>query len=225
MRDSHLDQQHKSSSHEHAAVEPSEIDWDERYGGDQLWSGAPNGSLVAEMSGVASPGRALDVGCGEGADAVWLSQQGWDVTALDVSRVALDRAAAAAEEAGVTVEWLHSGLLEAALEPGSFDLVTAHYPVLRRTPEEDAIRMLMDLVAPGGTLLFVHHADIDKVQAAEHGFDPEDYVQPRDVAAHLGSDWRVVVNERRSRHVERGGGAHHDADLVLRAVKALAEPS
>jgi SAM-dependent methyltransferase len=99
--------------------------WDQRYAStEQLWSGQPNTSLVTETRGL-RPGRALDVGCGEGADALWLAAPGWDVTALDVSRVALDRAADQAERVGVQVRWLHAGLVEAALPPASFDLVSA----------------------------------------------------------------------------------------------------
>ena len=110
------------------------------------------------------PGRALDVGCGDGADAVWLAQHGWQVTAIDVSRVALDRAVLHAEQDGATVEWLCAGLLEAALPAGAFDLASAQYSALRRTADDDAERTLLAAVAPGGTLLVVHHADIDTEQ-------------------------------------------------------------
>jgi 2-polyprenyl-3-methyl-5-hydroxy-6-metoxy-1,4-benzoquinol methylase len=102
--------------------------WDERYADrDQVWSGQPNHTLVTETREL-PPGRVLDVGCGEGADAVWLAENGWDVTALDVSRVALDRAEHHARLRGVRVNWLHAGLVEAALPPASFDLVSAQYP-------------------------------------------------------------------------------------------------
>lgn len=195
----------------------SDPDWDQRYAGaQQVWSGAPNGALVAEVTGLA-PGRALDVGCGEGADAVWLSARGWEVTALDVSRVALDRARAAARAAGAQVRWLLAGLVGAPLAPGGFDLVSAQYPALLRTPGRDAERALLAAVAPGGTLLVVHHADVDAEQAEAHGFDPADYVAPADVAALLDGDWRVEVDERRPRSVSGGAGAHHTHDLVLRA--------
>jgi SAM-dependent methyltransferase len=82
--------------------------------------------VIADLT----PGRVLDVGCGEGADAVWLARQGWDVTALEVSGVALQRAAGHARDAGVAVRWVHAGLVEAALPPGSFDLVSGQYPAL-----------------------------------------------------------------------------------------------
>ena len=83
-----------------AAARPSanEADWDHRYGGDQMWSGNPNGTLVNEIDGLAA-GRALDVGAGEGGDAVWLAEHGWQVTANDISQRALDRVAAVAERA------------------------------------------------------------------------------------------------------------------------------
>lgn len=191
--------------------------WDERYGAaEQVWSGRPNGALVTEVAALA-PGRALDVGCGEGADAAWLAGRGWDVTALDVSRVALERASRHAREAGVEVRWLHSGLVEAALPEGSFDLVSAQYPALPRTEAQEAERALLCAVAPGGTLLVVHHVH-DPGVAHEHDFDPEDFVAPADVAALLDDGWVVVVDEVRPRVVPVGGaGAHHVDDVVLRA--------
>jgi SAM-dependent methyltransferase len=192
-------------------------EWDERYASaEQVWSGRPNGALVAEVAGL-RPGRALDVGCGEGADVVWLAQQGWDVTGLDVSQVALDRAAMHARQAGASVRWVHADLVQAQLSAGAFDLVSAQYPALLRTPGDDAERALLAAVAPGGTLLVVHHADIDPEEAKARGFDPADYVGPADVAALLGDGWRVEVDEKRPRDITGGAGAHHTHDLVLRA--------
>jgi SAM-dependent methyltransferase len=181
-----------------------------------VWSGRPNGALVTEVAGLA-PGRALDVGCGEGADAVWLAQQGWDVTALDVSGVALERAARHAQEAAVPVRWLHAGLVEAALPAGAFDLVSAQYPALLSTPDHRAERALLAAVAPGGVLLVVHHADVDTDEARARGYDPADYVLPADVAALLGDGWDVALDPRRPRDVRGGAGAHHTHDVVLRA--------
>jgi SAM-dependent methyltransferase len=192
-------------------------DWDERYAeSGQVWSGRPNGALVTETEDL-SPGRALDVGCGEGADAVWLALRGWEVTGLDVSRVALGRAEAAAADAGVSVRWLAAGLLEAELEPGGFDLVSVQYPALRRTTHHDAERALLAAVAPGGTLLVVLHADVDAEQSREHGFDPGDYVGRDEVVAVLDDSWRVETDERRPRTVDGGSGAQHTHDLVLTA--------
>jgi SAM-dependent methyltransferase len=194
-------------------------DWDERYLlNTQIWSGQPNGALVTEV-GNAVPDRALDVGCGEGADAVWLAQRGWQVTALDVSKVALDRARAAALAAGVEIRWVHAGLLEATLPEASFDLVTAQYPALLKTPGNEAGQALFAAVAPGGTLLFVHHADMDHVHEGDHDFDPADYINVEDVRAAVTDGWEVAVDERRPRSVSGGGGAHHTEDLVLRLIR------
>jgi SAM-dependent methyltransferase len=195
----------------------SPAEWDERYASTaQMFSGRPNGALVTEVSGL-QPGRALDIGCGEGADAVWLAGRGWHVTALDVSRVALDRAALRAHDAGVHVEWVQSGIEDATLPQGAFDLVSAQYAALLRTPGNDAERALLEAVAPGGTLLFVHHADIDVEEAKARGFDPSDYVLPPDVSALLGDGWNVSFDERRPRDVPAGAGAQHTHDMVLRA--------
>lgn len=205
---------HEHPAHDHPAPGDSAA-WDERYAAaEQIWSGDPNGALVAEV-GDLTPGTALDVGCGEGADAVWLARRGWQVTGLDVSRVALDRAEQHAREAGVTVAWIRSGLVQAHLP--TFDLVSAQYPALRRTPEHEAEFALLRAVAPGGVLLLVHHADVEAGDG--HAFDPSDYVLPGDVAALLDGDqgWRIEVDERRPRFVRGGAGAGHTHDLVLRA--------
>ncbi len=193
-------------------------EWDRRYTEqEQLWSGKPNGALVAEVAGL-TPGRVLDVGCGEGADAVWLAREGWAVTGLEVSGVALERATRHAEDAGVSVRWVHAGLAEAALPPASFDLVSAQYPALLRTSDSAAERALLSAVAPGGLLLLVHHAGMDTHTAHDSGFDPADYVWPAMVTALLDDDWVVELDEQRPRTVPEGGaGAHHVDDVVVRA--------
>ncbi|MBP3035309.1 class I SAM-dependent methyltransferase [Arthrobacter sp. zg-ZUI100] len=195
----------------------SGIDWDQRYAEmDKLWSGQPNGALVHEVSGLV-PGRVLDVGCGEGADALWLAEQGWDVTALDVSKVALDRAVREADRRGLKVAWLHAGLVEAALPEASFDLVSAQYPALPATADKAAERALLGAVAPGGVLLIVHHLPPTPEEARARGFDPADYVSVADVAALLDDNWQIEVDEIRPRHVTTGAGAHHTEDVVVRA--------
>ncbi|MET7597936.1 class I SAM-dependent methyltransferase [Streptomyces sp. NPDC005481] len=193
-------------------------EWDTRYAErEQLWSGRPNGALEAEVAGL-TPGRALDVGCGEGADAVWLAREGWEVTAIEVSGVALERAARHARNAGVTVRWVHAALTEGALAPGSFDLVSAQYPALLRTPDAAAERALLAAVAPGGVLLVVHHAGMETRQADDGDFDPADYVWPSMISVLLDDDWEIEADEQRPRVAPDGGaGAHHTDDVVLRA--------
>ncbi len=209
--DDHSD---NNASNGHESVGES---WDRRYSDiDKLWSGEPNATLVRETRGL-RPGRVLDVGCGEGADALWLADEGWAVTALDVSRVALERAAAQAELVGLTVRWLHSGLVEAALPPRSFDLVTAQYPALFRTDENVAEHALLDAVALGGVLLVVHHPAPTEAEANAHGFTLNDYVGPSHVSALLDDDWEIELDETRPRHVVTGAGSHHTEDVILRA--------
>jgi SAM-dependent methyltransferase len=132
--------------------------WDELYlSKEQLFSGNPNSVLVTEVTGL-EPGRALDVGCGEGGDAIWLAGQGWQVTATDVSQVALDRAARALEASPGKhpVTWLRQDMIVTPPPAGAFDLVTAHYSVLAM--EGDVIlHNLISAVAPGGLLLVVAH--------------------------------------------------------------------
>ena len=205
--------EHGAAHHQAHSAE----DWDERYSGERVWSGSANEALVTEVSDM-SLGRALDVGCGEGADTVWLARRGWQVTALDISPKAVERTEAMAADAGVQVEGVAAGLLDAALVDASYELVSAMYPALLRTPTGEAEQRLLDLVAQGGTLLVVHHADIDREHALEHGCDPDEYVSPEDVRALAveRGGWDVVTDERRERKDVLGAGAHHRNDLVVR---------
>lgn len=219
-------------------------EWNERYSSsNQVWSGQPNGLLLREVEGLA-PGTALDVGAGEGADAVWLATRGWQVTAVDISSVAIDRARKAADAAGASVDWRVGDIAEVA---GQFDLVTAFYPVVPK--EGEMFARICDRVAPGGTLLFVHHVpgyghtehghpEHGHPQAGgperghqEHGAhghahepghrgpDFEMFMTPADARAALGHGWEVVKDEVVDRHVDGGAGAHHRFDGLLRAVK------
>jgi SAM-dependent methyltransferase len=134
--------------------------WDARYGSsERVWSGKPNIILVREVTGV-KPGAALDLGCGEGADAIWLAQQGWRVTAVDISRVALDRAARHAEEmhVGERIDWQRHDLAM-SFPAGTFDLVSAQFlHSSADLPRERILRTAVSAVAPGGLLLIVGHA-------------------------------------------------------------------
>lgn len=209
-----------------AASRPSanEADWDHRYGATQMWSGNPNGSLVRETESLAA-GRALDVGAGEGGDAVWLAERGWAVTATDISSQALARVAAAAAERGLDIACVHADAT--ALDPfdgGRFDLVSAQYASIPRCPDGRGVRNLLDAVAPGGTLVMVGHdltpmrTPID-TRTHSRMFDPDAYVRVDDVAAALADDpdWHVEVHETRPRPAGAASAVHHVDDVVLRA--------
>lgn len=202
----------------------NESDWDHRYRGTRMWSGNANGSLVHEVTDM-SPGRALDVGAGEGGDALWLESRGWQVTASDISQEALDQVEAEAERRGVAIECLQADAN--AFEPfgaDTFDLVTAHYASIPHTPDRRAIDNMLGAVAPGGTLLVVGH-DLEPmrrpVDTSRHSrmFDADAYVSADDVAAALtdAQGWQVEVHERRSRPPGHAAASHHVDDIVLRA--------
>lgn len=113
--------------------------WDEMYRSrDQVFSGAPNGVLVTEVTDL-PPGQALDVGCGEGADALWLARRGWQVTAVDISRTALQRAAAAATDITGRVAWTRADLTITPPPAGAFDLVSVQYFPLPHQPDHTAL--------------------------------------------------------------------------------------
>lgn len=189
-------------------------EWDERYAtyADRMPDDAPSAVMI-EVAGSLAPGAALDVGCGIGANAIWLAAHGWDTTALDVSQVALDRAATRAQRAAVDVRWLRGRLEDLAVAPSDF--VVAHYPALRHSPGNDAERALLAAVAPGGTLLVVHHANVEIELAKAHGFDPSDYVSHDDVVGILGDDWDVTVERDRPRDVPAGFDGQHTHDDVI----------
>jgi len=191
--------------------------WDELYANTaQMSSGRPSPALVTEVSGL-RPGRALDVGCGEGADAVWLAGHGWTVTAVEVSQVALTRAALRAQDAAVQVQWVHAGLVDAQLPSAGFDLVSVQYPALPSSAGRDAERALLAAVAPQGLLLVVHHVGFNGQEAKSHGFDAADYVSPTDVVdALLDEDWHVQIDTRRPSEAPVGP-LQHTHDVVLRA--------
>jgi SAM-dependent methyltransferase len=209
-----------------AAVRPSanEAAWDHRYGGDQIWSGNPNGTLVNEVNGLA-PGRALDVGAGEGADVLWLAEHGWTVTASDISQRALDRVAAEATRRGLRVECHHmdANALD-AYENAAFDLVSAQYASIPRTPDGRGVQNLLNAVAPGGILLVVTH-DLEPMRthiatpAHSRPFDPDAFLRVDDFAAVLtaSSAWDVEVHETRPRPAGAVTASEHVDDVVLRA--------
>jgi SAM-dependent methyltransferase len=191
--------------------------WDELYGSrEQLFSGNPNGVLITEVAELA-PGRALDVGCGEGGDALWLARRGWRVTAVDISQVALDRAAVAGADVAGRVAWTRGDLTSATLPAGSFDLVSAQYFPLPRQADHAALRTLLASVAPGGTLLIAGHDLADLPPEHGHGADPADFYQPGEIAELLEADWMVLVDETRPRTAPAPEGTQHVNDTVLRA--------
>jgi SAM-dependent methyltransferase len=194
--------------------------WEERYrsGAERVGGRRPNPQLVAEVGDVA-PATALDAGCGEGSDAVWLASRGFRVTAVDVSPTALGRArelaAACGPEVAGRIAWVEADLTSFTPE-GLFDLVVACY-VHVAGPADELHRRLAAAVAPGGTLLVVGHHPSDPHSHA-HADVPGVQVTPEEVAAVLlPEDWDVAVAEARTRRVDHDGREVVFCDVVVRA--------
>jgi len=198
--------------------------WDEHWrqaAGHERAAAPPNPHLVRELAGL-SPGRALDAGCGEGAEAIWLATQGWQVTAADISADALARAAARATQAGLgqDVQWIRADLT--AWEPAApFELVTTHYahPTM---PQLEFYERLARWVAPGGTLLIVghlHRAEHQGVHGHAHEPPAEASATPAGITGLLEPlGWRILLAEKRERTTQGRDAVLHD--VIVRAVRS-----
>jgi SAM-dependent methyltransferase len=198
--------------------------WDERYAGrEHVWSGRPNPQLVAEVSALA-PGTALDVGSGEGADAVWLAGRGWRVTGIDISAVGLSRAAEHAAQAGAEIagriEWRRVDLFAEPFEPlGTYDLVSSQYLHLPPEVRAPAFGRLAESVAPGGRLLVVSHHPLDLEIPGLRPNVPELFYPAGELAGLLDpARWDIVAEAARERTVDRPTGERVTVrDAVLHA--------
>jgi SAM-dependent methyltransferase len=191
-------------------------DWNARYAQRELvWSAEPNRLFAAEV-GPLPPGRALDLACGEGRNAVWLAERGWRVIGVDFSDVAVAKAAELAAARGVEVDWVVADLLDYRPEPRSFDLVALLYLQLPREELLRVVRAAVDAVAPGGTLLVVAH-DSTNLTAGHGG--PKDAAvlyTAGDVVPELG-DLVVERAEAVERTVPLAEGEAIAIDAVVRA--------
>ena len=211
---------HQSEAEATAMFEPPS--WDERYSGpEKVWSGQPNPQLVAEVTKL-TPGTALDVGCGEGGDVIWLARQGWTVTGADFSANGLARAARHAEEAGVAdrVDWWQVDARTFTAEGRSYDLVTSHF---LHPPDGGMVEVagrLAGAVAPGGHLLIVGHApsDVFTHLAASHR---KAMFVAEELLPGLPDGFEPVVVEQRPRTVTRDGVTVDidDSTLLARRVR------
>lgn len=219
------------TEHQHEHTEPDSTAtaaqmWDEKYRSrEKIWSGEPNPQLIAEAATL-PPGTALDLGCGEGADAIWLASRGWKVTAVDVSAVALERAEGHARELGQTgnIDWVQQDL--ATWVPGQlFDLVTAQFLHSTVMPWQQALQLGAAAVRTGGTLLIVgHHPDGLPPWGQHHA--PERFYTAEELARELGieePEWRLdVVDTRHRTATGPDGEAAALTDAVLRATRLAA---
>jgi SAM-dependent methyltransferase len=198
--------------------------WDERYRAGQVWSTEPNRFFAEAVASVGAPaGRALDLACGEGRNAVWLAREGWDVTAVDFSAIGIDRGRALASDRGLDVDWVVADLQTWDLGVRAWDLVAhvyLHWPTAEREP---FLARVVDAVGPGGHLVVVGH---DRTNI-EHGHggpqDPDVLTTPEELAACLAAAGLEVLDARLAHRpvtLEPGHGAPADASqpVVVEAI-------
>jgi trans-aconitate methyltransferase len=207
-------------SHDHSEqspVTPAEA-WEFRYAEQpQRWSGNANATLMDVVAPL-TPGRAVDLGCGEGADAIWLARQGWTVLGVDISDTAVTRARGAALEAGVDGRATFEARDLATWEPsGEVDLVTASFFHSREElPRTQILRRIAAHVAPGGHLAIVSHAAPPPWSEHSHHDELLLSADGEIAALGLGDDWQIVLAEHRERAaVSPSGETAHLEDVAV----------
>jgi SAM-dependent methyltransferase len=190
--------------------------WDQRYAAAELvWTAEPNRFMVAEVDGMAA-GRALDLGCGEGRNAIWLASRGWDVVGVDFSRVGLDKARQLAEQRHVDIEWVLADVTTYQPTAAAFDLVAILYLQLSAAPLAEVLARAVSGLASGGTLLVVGHDIINLTHGYGGPQDPGVLYSPDQIVSSLGG---LVVDkaERVQRPVETDGRTVVAIDTLVRA--------
>ncbi|MHA7275240.1 class I SAM-dependent methyltransferase [Arthrobacter sp. Hz1] len=215
---------HSHDAHEQALPEFDQTYWDAFYNErPSIWSGQPNPQLVTEVADL-TPGTALDVGSGEGADAIWLARHGWTVTAVDISQVALTRGAthAATDEASAArITWTRQDLLQWAPPEFSFDLISAQFMHLPKEEREPLFTRLAAAVAPGGTLLIVGHHPTDMESGAHRPPRTDLFYTAEEIALLLDPAQWEIATESRERTQNHDGASLTIHDTVLRAHRTV----
>jgi SAM-dependent methyltransferase len=200
-------------------------DWNERYGAIELvWGVAPNRFVERELAPLA-PGRALDLACGEGRNAIWLASRGWEVTAIDFADVAIAKGRRLAEAEGVTIEWVVDDVTRCPLPSEAFDVVLVAYLQLAAPARDEVVRRAAGAVAPGGTFLLVAHDSRNLTDGHGGPQDPAVLYRADDVVRLLDGFDVVHAGEVR-RPVTTADGATVEAiDCLVRATRRTGSPS
>jgi SAM-dependent methyltransferase len=200
-----------------ATPDPSRERWNRRWAGEErVHAGtAPSRFLVAEVAGL-RPGAALDLACGAGRNAVWLAEQGWQVTAADFSGVALRMARSLAARRRTAVDWIEADLLAWTPPVRAYDLVCVLYLQLPAPERRTVLARAAGAVRDGGTLLVVGHDLLNLTEGWGGPTQPDVLFTPDDVVTEIG-DLRVEQARRVRRPVEDAGAAHEAIDALVRA--------
>ena len=191
-------------------------DWNARYAAAELlWTAEPNRRFASEVEDL-EPGRALDLACGEGRNAVWLAERGWRTTGVDFSDVALAKAERLAANRGVEVEWVLADVLEHEPERGAFELVAVLYLQLPHEQLAEVLHTSVGALAPGGTLVVLGHDTTNLTHGHGGPRDASVLFTPEDVVPHLE---RLVVEraEKVPRTVPLEDGEATAIDALVRA--------
>lgn len=206
-------------------------EWDARYSEkERLWSGKPNAMLVRfadqfDSDHSEQPKKALDVGCGEGADAIWLAQQGWKVTGIDLSTVAITRAKESAAVLNLDAHFHATDAIQYANEiGGKFDLVIVSF-MHSRDEEQRAttMRAIPNFVKPGGQLFVVSHAAMPPWSRHHEHEDGSprptfDITAASEIAAlGLGQEWEIQV----AKELDRPATGPEGEEAILRDAVVL----
>jgi SAM-dependent methyltransferase len=195
--------------------------WDERYSSTGfVWATGPNQFVAAELADL-PPGRAIDLAAGEGRNTVWLAERGWRVTAVDFSRVGLDKGRALSASRGVPdgqVDWIVADLCDYQPEPGGYDLALIAYLQVGAKVRATVLRRAAAALAPGGTAFIVAHDLTNLTEGAGGPQDPEVLYTPEAVRAEL-AELRIIRAERVHRTVTREDGPATAIDTLVHAVR------
>jgi SAM-dependent methyltransferase len=192
-------------------------DWNERYGIEELvWRAEPNQFLVQELDSL-EPGRALDVACGEGRNAVWLAAKGWTVTGVDFSAAGLAKARRMATDRGLEVEWVEADVIEWQPAAASFDLVVVMYLHLPGADRRRVLAHVTDALAPGATLLVVGHDSSNLAEGTGGPQDPAVLYGPEEIVGDLPG-LQILQATRVTRTVASDAGESTAIDALVRAI-------
>lgn len=194
--------------------------WNQRYSETELmWSAGPN-TFVEQLCRDLTPGRSIDLAAGEGRNAIWLAEQGWDSTAVDYSEVAIDKAREIAAKRGVAITTEVADLTEYEPTPDSYDLVLVAYLQLPDEQLTPILRRAAAAVAPGGTFLLVCH-DRENLERGHGGPQQlEVLTSPDQVVAAIGDGFTVERCDVAERHVQTDDGERVALDTLVLARRA-----
>jgi ubiquinone/menaquinone biosynthesis C-methylase UbiE len=199
----------------------SAAEWDARYAGsDLVWGAEPNRFVATELADL-PPGRALDVACGEGRNAIWLAGHGWSAVGVDFSATAIARARRLAERAGVAdrTEFGVGDVVAGELPQGLFDAAVVAYLHLPAVERRLVLQRAAGRVSPGGVLLVVGHDSTNLTEGVGGPQDAAVLYTADDVVADIGPGFAVTKAERMHRPVLTGDGEATAVDVLVVAIR------